>query len=188
MPHLVIAGTGRAGTSFLVQWLAASGLDAGDFDPGDYIDAARAGFERHLSADPALPYVVKDPWLYTYCDRVDPALIDLLIVPMRDLEAAARSRVAVERAARPGVGADFGVTNGGMIFRNDVHAQAGVLAEGLYRLLHWATSHGVPLLLLDHARFSDPDYLISTLADQLPDHYQARTAHESLWLATSAPV
>ena len=60
--HAVIAGTGRAGTSFLVRFLKACGLDTGATEmPFDA--RARAGLERNL-LDEGAAYVVKDPWLF----------------------------------------------------------------------------------------------------------------------------
>ena len=84
--HLVIAGTGRAGTTFLVDFLGGCGLDTGRDDPGRW-DLARAGREHALDSAGELPYVVKDPWLATYCEDLDLSriAIDTLIVPIREL-------------------------------------------------------------------------------------------------------
>ncbi|MGK2948994.1 MAG: hypothetical protein ACSLFP_10495 [Acidimicrobiales bacterium] len=172
MSHLVIAGTGRAGTTHLVRWLGDQGCDIGAFGDGDWHEDAKAGLERRLTGD-GLPYVVKDPWLHTYLGDVDPTLIDVLVVPVRDLAGAVESRLANERRAiqraYPGWSAEtWGATPGGMIHRIDAQAQADVLASGFYELLQWAVAHDVTLVLLDFARIGDEEYLRDRLGWWLP--------------------
>ena len=72
--HLFIAGTGRAGTSFLVQYLHALGLDthlSRHADPS-WSQSANAGLEDLplTSGKDDLPYVVKSPWLGEIIDQV----------------------------------------------------------------------------------------------------------------------
>lgn len=181
MGHLVISGTGRAGTTFLVQWLAASGLDIGTFGDGDYFADARAGLERRLLPDVDLPHVVKDPWLWTYLHRVDLAAtpVDVLVVPVRDLHDAAMSRVARERAALPGWDASVhGFTPGGVIYSLDAADQERLLAVGFHHLLAWAVANDLPTVLLSYPRLvRDADYATDRLRPWLPDTDRARHAH-----------
>ena len=70
--HLVIAGTGRAGTSFLVRYLTELGLDTTLTRKGDAADwdtEANAGLEDLVVAGKSLPYVVKSPWIGEYVSR-----------------------------------------------------------------------------------------------------------------------
>src|SRR5271170_1882476 len=70
--HLVIAGTGRAGTSFLVRYLTELGLDttlARNGDRAGWDAEANAGLENMLISDADLPYVVKSPWICEYVDQ-----------------------------------------------------------------------------------------------------------------------
>jgi hypothetical protein len=124
--------------------------------------------------DEGAPYVVKDPWLFTYCDDVDPAkvVVEALIVPMRDLITAAKSRVLQERMAvaeslwrnRP-VTDVRGAVDGGIIYSLDPVDQARILAVGFYRLIHWATRSGIPLFLLEFPRaIEDSGYLVDALS------------------------
>lgn len=189
--HAVIAGTGRAGTTFLVQFLAACGLDVGKgFDPANTHDLgpARAGLERYL-IDPEAPYVVKDPWLWTYCDEVDlsAVAIDALILPTRDLITSATSRVYQERIelvasewrTRPPVDVRSGAL-GGVVYSLDPIDQARLLAVGFHRVVHWATRHEIPLFLLDFPRtVNDSAYLISTLGPWLSQHCAEPAAREA---------
>jgi hypothetical protein len=89
--HLVIAGTGRAGTSFLVRYLTELGLDTTLTRKGDaaaWDGPANAGFEDLLIAGRTLPYVVKSPWIGEYIEQIlkeERFKIDAFIVPVRDL-------------------------------------------------------------------------------------------------------
>lgn len=163
-PRLVISGTGRSGTTFLVRLLTALGLDTGYVpDGGWYRDDVcggagsgdrLGGLERHpratFSAEAlgALPYVVKDPRL---CHALGP-LLDAgtfraarVLVPVRDLRAAAVSRVSRdllwlpdpapgdpdrERRLRPGEDA--------------LRAQETALAAALGTLVSTCATRGIP--------------------------------------------
>jgi hypothetical protein len=63
----MIAGTGRAGTSFLVRYLAEIGLNTHLSTQGEtsWDESANAGLEDDpiLARPEDLPYVVKFPWL-----------------------------------------------------------------------------------------------------------------------------
>lgn len=100
--HILISGTGRAGTTLLVQYFTALGFDTGftleramhTTDP-----IAKAGLEHGL--DQALPYVSKSPrYTDTLGANLDEGLrVKWCLVPMRDLYSAAESRRRVHRAA-----------------------------------------------------------------------------------------
>jgi hypothetical protein len=153
---LLITGTGRAGTTFLVQLLTELGLDTG-YPPGsrsaDYFDHCSAGLERDMKVE-ASPYVVKNP---AFCDTL-PGLIatgcfkiDHVLVPMRQLDDAARSRIRV--------GGRDGLVPGGLLGTADPAAQKGVLAERFHRLMHALAAHDVPHTLLHFPRLAlDADY------------------------------
>jgi hypothetical protein len=171
--HAIIAGTGRAGTSFLVRFLEHCGLDTGSRDvPVD--PRARAGLEHSLLADDA-PYVVKDPWFFAYCDELDEndVGVDVLLVPVRELMAASTSRVLQERIAMAeetqwstlAASSDVhGAVAGGAVYSLDPVDQARLLAVGFHRLVHWATARRVPLIFLEFPRIvHDGEYLVETL-------------------------
>lgn len=182
--HAVIAGTGRAGTTFLVRFLQECGLD-GPAEERSVDDRARAGLEHHLLDDNA-PYVVKDPWLFAYCDAIDPesVTIDALVVPVRELMAAASSRILQERIAMaegPFGGwptSDVhGVVPGGAVYSLDPVDEARILAVGFHRLIHWATVRQLPLYLVEFPRaVNDRDYLLNTLWPWLGRHCDRDTA------------
>jgi hypothetical protein len=155
------------------------GLDTGYSDARLDDDRARAGLEHNLLTDDA-PYVVKDPWLFVYCDRVDPGAVavDALLVPVRELMASATSRILQERIAMAeGPWADWpssdvnGVVMGGAVYSLDPVDEARILAVGFHRLIHWATTQQIPLFLLEFPRIViDADYLIESLWPWLGDH------------------
>jgi len=174
----VIAGTGRAGTSFLVRFLDQCGLDTASST--DFFDIrSRAGLEHNLFDD-NVPYIVKDPWFFTYCDDVDPGAIaiDALLGPVRELMAASTSRILQERIALaegsgthgPTSDVSSGVT-AGVVYSLDPVDEARILAVGFHRLIHWATVHEVPLFLLEFPRIvNDSEYLVETLWPWLSAH------------------
>jgi hypothetical protein len=191
--HAVIAGTGRAGTSFLVEFLSSCGLETG-LGTSSWYARARAGHEHRLDTPTELPYVVKDPALFTYCSTLDmrQLAIDALVIPIRDLDQAARSRVHQERLALVGErrSSDHeaqlaGITPGGILYSLDVVDQARILAVGFHKLLHWATINELPLYLLEFPRLvEDRDYTIHKLWPWLGQHC-TETAAQAAFAATA---
>ena len=163
--HLLIAGTGRAGTTALVQLLGACGLATGS-DNLRYFTTSRAGLEHKLIADDA-PYVVKQPFLSEDLGRFiaegfDPGRIDAIVVPMRDLRHAAASRIQVFR--------EHGLrTPGGLWRSRRPSAQLRILGESEHQLLMTAADHNIRVVLLNFPRFvNDAGYSWECLAPVLP--------------------
>ena len=95
--HVVITGTGRTGTTFLVELLTYLGLNTG-FSINELVSKknqeARAGLEYDLRQD-SCPYIVKDPWFCDYAEKIiyrDDIFLEHIFIPIRDLNAAAESR------------------------------------------------------------------------------------------------
>ena len=189
--HAVIAGTGRAGTTFLVKYLSACGVPCGDITTLAHHEHARAGLEQSLLS-PDASYLVKDPWLDEYLDQIDlsEVKIDALIVPVRSLQQAALSRVRQERASL--IDSDqsrmarksFGTVPGGIRYSLSVVDQERILAVGQANLIEWAMVNEVPLYLLHFRRMvEDPEYLPATLQPwltQFCDVDQARAVYEQV--------
>jgi len=100
--HVVITGTGRSGTTFLVELLTHLGLDTGftlEKLQAKKHRGARAGLELDIRRENC-PYIVKAP---AFCEiaqeiiRRDDIVIEHIFVPMRDLYSAAESRRFVEK-------------------------------------------------------------------------------------------
>lgn len=183
--HLLIAGTGRAGTSFLVRYLTALGLDTTLSRGGDgafWDDRANAGLEDLLLPDPSqLPYVVKSPWTFAFIDEVihcGKIHLDAAILPMRDMVEAAASRSTVEMQAMhrslpwmtqmENSWEEFAHTPGGVVYSLNPLDQARILAVGFHKLLEQLVKADVPVVLLSFPRFvEDADYLFEKLAPVL---------------------
>lgn len=181
----MIAGTGRAGTTFLVQYLAACGLDthlARHPAANSYNEDANAGLEDLPFDNPELPYIVKSPWLHAYATRLlaDPSIVlDAVIFPMRSIVEASTSRVVNELRARYAVESlpddcrlweSWGTTPGGIVYSLNPIDEARLLALGFHELMHTLVKHDVPLVMLDFPRLvEDPDYLYEKLHPVIGD-------------------
>ena len=169
--HVIISGTGRAGTTFVVQLFTALGLDTGFSDVNAEVEAnCNAGMERDIR-DPAAPYIIKTPWMCDYLDSVlarGDVVVDRAFVPMRDLFAAAESRRDVTRRTDPALFP--GEIPGGLWHTGIPERQEEVLTRQLYQLLHALAKHDVPTTLLYFPRLvTDAGYLRAKLADVLGD-------------------
>jgi hypothetical protein len=171
--HVIISGTGRAGTTFLVQLLTALGQDTGYRDFSAVAPNCDGGMESDLRK-PDAPYFVKDPWL---CDSLADILkagevaIDHAFIPIRNLFAAAESRRDVSRRTGPEVYAAFGpVVPGGCWPTDRDETQESVLARKFYRLLETLAALDVPTTLLHFPRLAtDPEYLFRKIGGCLPN-------------------
>jgi|SRR5450432_1151459 len=95
--HVVITGTGRSGTTFLVELLTLLGLETG-FSTADIVSKklkiARAGLEYDLRGENC-PFIVKSPFFCDFAEEIlhrDDIVIKHVFIPIRDLNAAAESR------------------------------------------------------------------------------------------------
>lgn len=196
--HLVIAGTGRAGTSFLVQYLTACGLETRlTLHPEETLDEhANAGFEDVPNGDSALPYVIKSPWLYEFVDRLvarDDITIDAVILPMRDIVEAASSRVTLELRSRfghEGLAEEhtrwetWGATPGGVVYSLNPIDQARILAMGFHHVVHALVKKNIPIIFLDFPRFAeDAEYLhrqLQPVIDRVVSPSEAIEIHRAI--------
>jgi len=167
--HIIISGTGRAGTTFLVQLLTELGLDTGFPNAHAQIfQNANAGMELDIR-DPNAPYIIKSPWLSDFLDEVlhgGEVVIDHAVVPMRDLYSAAQSRRNITGQADPSLVA----VPGGLWHTKEPGSQETTLTMQLYKLIYTLAKHNVPLVLLLFPRFvTDPDYLYQNIRFALGD-------------------
>jgi hypothetical protein len=175
MGRVIITGTGRAGTTLLVQLLTALRFDTG-FSlkqvQEDIDSISNAGLERVRIEDDS-PYVVKSPWL------ADSLLDDLrdgrvkikqAIIPIRDLVAAAESRRRVHfEAIRQGH--DPNLRPGGLWHTANPEAQEAVLATQFYKAVYALVRFDIPIIFLEFPRFAqDCKYALQRLSSFLNVH------------------
>lgn len=173
--HVVITGTGRSGTSFLVQLLTRLGLDTGfsiDELDGKLDAIGRAGLESNIRDDNA-PYVVKSPNISNYIDEIlehPDIVLDMVIVPIRDIEEATNSRVKVskENLTKKGfLARTFGSKRGfagGMMKTSNPQKQQFLLLKSLSHLLVECAKHDQQIALIHYPRLiDDSNYLYRKL-------------------------
>ena len=170
-PKIVITGTGRAGTTLLVQVLTDLGLDTG-FAPDAPVDAGvNAGLETGIEA-PDAPRVVKNPNLSRRLGELLDAgkvAIEHVIIPIRDLDVAAASRVR-----NTAYGADLH-TFGGLFGTARATHQREALALVFYELMFTIARYDLPHTLLLFPRFAqDWRYTYEKLGFLTPDLPAAR--------------
>ena len=196
--HLIIAGTGRAGTSFLVRYLTELGLDttlARNGDRAGWDAEANAGLENLLVSGADLPYVIKSPWISEYVEQIlkeEQFKIDAFIVPVRDLVEVATSRVVLEQRAihqhNPWMADQldrswetYGHTPGGLVYSLNPLDQARLLAVQFHQLVLKASEASIPLVFPVFPRIAaDWEYLHKSLLPILPPEITeelARAAH-----------
>ncbi len=178
--HVVITGTGRAGTSFLVELLTRLGLPTGFstdqlHSESHWNEVARAGLEHDIRADDA-PYIVKSPWFCDYAEEVlrrDDIVIEHVFVPVRDLYQAAESRRFAERQGVARLPLLDRIKHalwpmafhGGLWHTQNPAAQEDVLARQLYKLIFALSDAMIPVTLMRFPRLArDAEYLYHKLS------------------------
>ncbi len=147
----MIAGTGRAGTTLLVQVLTDLGLDTGYTSAAEGDVRTHGGLEKDILA-PDAPRIVKGPGLSSQLgDLIDSGSVSVehVIVPMRDLEVAAASRV---RNTRYGTNLK---TPGGLFGTPRATKQRDVLARFEYELFFTIARLDLPHTILHFPRFAE---------------------------------
>lgn len=170
--HIIITGTGRSGTTFLMKLLTRLGFDTG-FDlnynkiNGEkaYFEECNAGLEyQGIGGD--LPYIIKNPklmWQLPELLKNNSVIIDHVIIPIRDLHAASESRrVNVKNA--PNIKDPRNVP-GGLEGVTDPQKQEEFFLEKYYNFSLFLSTFNIPVTLLQYPRLvSDSDYLYYKLS------------------------
>lgn len=146
-----------------MQLLTHLGLDTGyNGKPLTVDPVAKAGLE-HNSFTSQTPYIVKSPW---FCDDLKASLstvhIDHAIIPVRDLKAAAASRIRVQQAHGPEK-ADV-LVPGGMWHTFNPDMQEAILGRQLANLIQVLVDQDIPITFLAFPKFvQDAQYLFTKL-------------------------
>ena len=174
--HLIISGTGRSGTTFLVQYLTALGMDTG-FTLEEALqrpdDISKGGLEHSLESSSPLPDVIKSPWLV---DELPIALrekrisVRRALIPIRDLHQAAESRRRVFSAAQ--AQGQNPLNHPGTIWRTtEPDKQEAALAVAMYDLLETLARYRIPVTLLPFPDIvHDHETLFTALSSEIRHH------------------
>lgn len=164
MKHVLISGTGRCGTTFLIALLSRLGLDTGFTGSEVLSETCRAGLERGPGHLDEWPYIVKCTMILLFAGGAVDVVLDRvahLIIPMRDVEAAADSRRACQlRGGAMTPGGLGSMPNNGL---------EDVLMKQHYHLSLAASQREIPIVHLHYPRLIlDVDYLHRLLEPVLP--------------------
>jgi hypothetical protein len=183
---IAIAGPGRSGTTFLVQFLKELGFTV---PPGEIDKHSLAGLESRIGA--GSPYEVdKDPWCYEYIERISVEVIrsyDAFIVPIRNVDDAALSRSVQEKLVRAiSSTGDYwnwdssGTVSGGAISDTSHEGIRRVLQASLWKLLDYLAQAGVQPKLLHYPTLAESfDYLWSQIGRVISPKAGVETAQRA---------
>lgn len=180
-PKLIITGTGRAGTTALLEVLTELGLDTGLNNPETpqfhkssttYFETCHAGLEfSPLKVEGKTPYVIKDP---DFCGQIhelyERFTIQGVLIPIRGLQVAALSRLRIYK--QYGEGAAGGLWNVPSDevwgdYRDETQKlsqQTLALAVSFYELVFSCVQLQIPFVFLEYPRFlKNPYYLYKQL-------------------------
>lgn len=150
MGKVLITGTGRAGTSFLVQLLTNLGEDTG-FQRGVKLDSkCNAGLEQK---EDSKHRVIKNPEFALRIPDINKKIeIEHIYIPIRELSKTALSR------ARIGSG------DGGLWNASDLTSQEDFNARLFYKLINDCIRLEIEFTLIDFDKMTqNPDYLFSKI-------------------------
>ena len=161
--HVIITGTGRAGTTFLMQLLTVLGFDTG-FTEKDFKTlihpVSLGGLEYDIRRYGRKPYIIKNPWICDYIDEVlsrDDIVIDHAFIPIRNLHDAAESRRRISKQ---------GIIEGGMwaCDSQEKGIQENILVKKFYHLILRLSEKNVPITFIHFPKLiTDSDYLYQAL-------------------------
>lgn len=205
--HLLIGGTGRSGTSFLVKLLHRCGLETGlddKFNGSMWHADAQAGLENKFKTDEPSPYVIKSPWLYQYVRQSISAsdfIIDEVIIPVRELVTSSASRIIIDKQQQIRFGDCSDITNaldevgyiaGGGVFSLNVIDQSRILAVAFHQLVEILVHNNIPMRFISYPRFSEDAFyaydMLQVHISKYLDFQSFESVHTNLKAEGSARV
>lgn len=155
MEKVLITGTGRSGTTFLIKLFSFLGFDTG-YDKNNYKNFistnCNSGMEKQLNDK---HYILKNPYFINEIESIlnDKTIkIKTVIIPLRDLRMSAISRVR------------NGINNGGLWNARDENSQIQYYKDILTRYLLLMTKYDIDTIFIDFDRMiSDKKYLYDKL-------------------------
>ena len=155
MEKVLITGTGRCGTTFLIKLFSFLGFDTGYNRDNYNLDISHncnSGMERNYKDN---YYILKNPHFLCCMEEIikDKSItIKNVIIPIRDLNNSAKSRVK------------HGNQNGGLWFANDELSQINFYKDILTNYIFISTKYDINTIFIDFDRMiNDKTYLFYKL-------------------------
>jgi len=163
MDKILITGTGRCGTTFLIKLFSFLDFDTG-FDRETYknfiFQICKSGMEKPYNSK---FYIVKAPSFMANIDTIvkDKSVkIKTVIVPLRDLKSSAKSRVKLEKR------------NGGLWNAVDETSQIAYYKDILTNYICVATRYDINTIFIDFdTMIKDKVYLFHKLKSILDEKH-----------------
>jgi hypothetical protein len=153
---ILISGTGRCGTTFLIKLFTLLDFDTG-YDKSkfeNYIDKkCNSGMERNFTSE---HYIIKNPYFIKGINQiVDQIKIKYMIIPIRNFKECANSRMKNGDTTVAG-GLIWGATN--------VEEQIKLFNETISNYIFYMTKHDINTIFIDFDKMiNDYEYLFNKL-------------------------
>jgi hypothetical protein len=161
MEKILITGTGRSGTTFLIKLFSFLNFDTGyglENYKSHIRDNCNSGMERPYTDN---HYILKSPdFMKNIEDLVkdDKIIIKNVIIPVRDLKISSKSRVR------------HGNNAGGLWNANDELSQISFYQKIISNYIFISTKYDLKTIFIDFDRMiDDPKYLFNKLKDILDE-------------------
>jgi hypothetical protein len=153
---VLITGTGRCGTTFLIRLFTFLDFDTGWTKQNYYKNIfanSNSGMERSLN-DPY--YILKSPSFMEQLETIIKMNIKLVIIPIRDYDESASSRVR------------HGRNTGGMWNATNKQEQINHYNKIMANYIYYMCKYNIKTLFLDFDRMvTNPEYLYNELKELL---------------------
>lgn len=161
MEKILITGTGRCGTTFLIKLFSFLGFDTGynRSNCNSYIyNNCNSGMERKYKED---YYILKNPTFMMDIEKIikdESITIKNVIIPIRDLRLSAKSRVEHQEQ------------RGGLWHANDELSQIKFYKDILTKYIIISTKYDINTIFIDFDKMiSDKTYLFNKLNNILDE-------------------
>lgn len=157
---IIIAGSGRAGTTFLVGLLTELGLDTG-FEKGNYdqhvASESKGGLE--YGSVQAKPYILKNPTFSLMIPEIIKEVkVDMVYIPVREIKEASNSRIM------------YGNRQGGLWQTDKNEEQYEKIGFTVGKVVSDIVENNIPYELISFSQMTkDPKYLFDKLKFALKD-------------------
>jgi hypothetical protein len=155
MEKILVSGTGRCGTTFLIKLFTFLNMDTGFTKENckEFIeDKTLGGLESYVNSKHT---VIKNPqYIVDLPEWIDQIRIKCMIIPIRNYKDSAKSRVRTAPHNK----------KGGLWYANDLESQVTFYHKQMSEYLLYMVQHDIPTIFLDFKKMvSDPMYLYQKL-------------------------